>query len=454
MEIGIIGSGYVGLTTGICLSSIGHTTHLYDIDQIKLDTIKRGETPFYELGLEELLVENLRKGNLKICESLVEFVKNTDCCFVCVGTPSNMDGTINLQQIESSIKNIINSLKQENKKDYLIIIRSTVTPSTTREKILPMLKNELGNSFNLAVVPEFLREGKAISDFMNPDKIVIGSLNEKTNDILKEIFEHFQNKAEFIQTNFETAEMIKYTNNAFLATLISFSNEIANISEEITEVDTFEVMNALIKDKRITSVINNQKIIPGIAEYLIPGCGFGGSCFPKDVNAIVGYASIIGAKTPLLDAVLSVNNERADRIFVLSKKILSDLNERKIVILGLAFKPDTDDMRSSPAIEVIKKLQGMNVNLHAYDPKVNEKNLKSMGIDDVIISHNIEESITNADLVILLTKWSEFSKINGEFLKKYMKNPQIIDGRGFLNKEKFEKNTYHKIGLIEKNNCG
>ena len=312
------------------------------------------------------------------------------------------------------------------------------------------MKKDLGDHIHLAVVPEFLREGKALSDFMNPDKIVIGSIDRKTNDVIKEIFTYFENKAEFIQTNFETAEMIKYTNNAFLATLISFSNEIANISEEITEVDTFEVMNALIKDKRITSVVNNQKIIPGIAEYLIPGCGFGGSCFPKDINAIVGYASTIGAKTPLLDAVLSINNERANRIISLSKKILFNFNDKKIVILGLAFKPETDDMRSSPAIEVIKKLQAMNVNLHAYDPKVKEKNLETIGISDVNISDNIEESITDSDLVILLTKWSEFRKINGEFLKKYMKNPMIIDGRGFLDKEKFEKNTYHKIGLIEK----
>jgi len=449
MNIGIIGSGYVGLTTGICLSSIGHTTYLYDIDQIKLDIIRKKEIPFYELGLEELLVKNMEKGNLKVCESLMEFVKNTDCCFVCVGTPSNINGTINLHQIESSIKNIIESLKQENKKEYFIIIRSTVIPSTSK-KILPILKKDLGDHIHLAVVPEFLREGKALSDFMNPDKIVIGSIDRKTNDVIKEIFTYFENKAEFIQTNFETAEMIKYTNNAFLATLISFSNEIANISEEITEVDTFEVMNALIKDKRITSVVNNQKIIPGIAEYLIPGCGFGGSCFPKDINAIVGYASTIGAKTPLLDAVLSINNERANRIISLSKKILFNFNDKKIVILGLAFKPETDDMRSSPAIEVIKKLQAMNVNLHAYDPKVKEKNLETIGISDVNISDNIEESITDSDLVILLTKWSEFRKINGEFLKKYMKNPMIIDGRGFLDKEKFEKNTYHKIGLIEK----
>jgi len=450
MNIGIVGCGYVGLTTGICLSSIGHTLYLYDIDKSKLNTIKQKNIPFYELGLKEMLVENLEKGNLRISESLEEFIKNTDCCFICVGTPSNTDGTINLQQIESSIKNIIQSLKQENQKKYLIIIRSTIVPSTTRNKILPMLKDGLEDFFYLAVVPEFLREGKALSDFMNPDKIVIGTLDNKTNDIVKNIFIYFENKVEFIQTNFETAEMIKYTNNAFLATLISFSNEVANISEEITGIDTFEVMNALIKDKRITTVINNQKIVPGIAEYLTPGCGFGGSCFPKDVNAIVNFASIVGAKTPLLDAVLSVNNERVNRIILLSKKILSNFNDKKIAILGLAFKPDTDDMRSSPAIDVIKKLQEQNINIYAYDPKINEKNLESIGITDVSISHSIEDCIANADLAILLTKWSEFSKINGEFLKKYMKNPRIIDGRGFLDKRKFAKNTYYKIGFVEK----
>jgi UDPglucose 6-dehydrogenase/GDP-mannose 6-dehydrogenase len=450
MKIGIIGCGYVGLTTGICLSSIGHTIHLYDIDHNKLKTIKEKKMPFFELGLEELLIKNLEKENLKVDESLEEFIKNTDCCFVCVGTPSNNSGTIDLQYIESCIKNIVESLKQRKKEKYLIIIRSTIVPSTTRNKVLPILTKGLENSFQLAVVPEFLREGKALSDFMNPDKIVIGSLDIETNNLVKSIFNFFENKAEFIQTNLETAEMIKYTNNAFLATLISFSNEVANISEEISGVDSFEVMNALIADKRITTTINNQKIIPGISEYLSPGCGFGGSCFPKDVNAIVGYASSIGAKTPLLDAVLSVNNERSDKIISLSKKILSSFNDKKIAVLGLAFKPDTDDMRSSPAIEVIKKLQALNCEINAYDPKVNEDSLNSMGISGINITENIESCLNDVDLAILLTKWEEFSKINGAFLKKHMKKSRIIDGRGFLDKSKFENNTYYKIGLIEK----
>ncbi len=450
MNIGIIGCGYVGLTTGICLSSIGHTIHLYDIDYDKLKKIQQKKMPFYESGLEELLIESLEKGNLKIDESLEEFINNTDCCFVCVGTPSNNNGTIDLQQIESSIKNIIPLLKQKKKEKYLVIIRSTIIPSTTRNKILPILIESLEDSFQLAVVPEFLREGKALSDFMNPDKIVIGSLNSDTNDLVKNIFIYFKDKAEFIQTNLETAEMIKYTNNAFLATLISFSNEVANISEEISGIDSFEVMSALIKDKRITTTINSQKIIPGIAEYLSPGCGFGGSCFPKDVNAIVSFASSIGAKTPLLDAVLSVNNERSDKIIELSKKILPNFNDKKIAVLGLAFKPDTDDMRSSPAIEVIKKLQMQNGNIYAYDPKVSEQNLQLIGITGINITQSIEDCLENADLAILLTKWSEFSKIDGQFLKKYMKNPKIIDGRGFLDKSGFEKDIYYKIGLYEK----
>jgi len=450
MNIGIIGCGYVGLTTGICLSSIGHTIHLYDIDHDKLKKIQQKKMPFYELGLEELLIESLEKVNLKINESLDEFIKNTDCCFICVGTPSNSNGTIDLQQIESSIKNIIPSLKQKKKEKYLVIIRSTIVPSTTRNKILPILTEGLGDLFQLAVVPEFLREGKALSDFMNPDKIVIGSLNTNTNDQVKNIFSYFKDKAEFIQTNLETAEMIKYTNNAFLATLISFSNEIANISEEISGIDSFEVMSALIEDKRITTMINGQKIIPGIAEYLSPGCGFGGSCFPKDVNAIVGFASNIGAKTPLLDAVLSVNNERSDKIISLSKKILLSFDDKKLAVLGLAFKPDTDDMRSSPAIEVIKKLQTLNCKISAYDPKVNEYSLHSMGITGIHIADDIESCLNDVDLAILLTKWTEFSKIDGVFLQKHMKNPKIIDGRGFLDKNKFESNTYYKIGLYEK----
>ena len=451
MNIGIIGCGYVGLTTGICLSSIGHKSYLYDIDQNKLNLIKEKKMPFYELGLEELLVENFNNENIIVNENLKEFILNTECCFVCVGTPSNSNGTIDLTQIENSVKNITEVLKYQIDKEYVIIIRSTVVPSTTRNKIMPILTEEMQKRIKVVVVPEFLREGKALVDFMNPDKIVIGTPSNEKNILVNKIFTYFKNKAEFIQTNYETAEMIKYTNNAFLATLISFSNEIANISEEITQVDTFEVMNALITDKRITTKIDNQKIIPGISEYLSPGCGFGGSCFPKDVNAITGFATSIGAKTPLLDAVLSINNERASKILSLSKKILKDYNSKKVVILGLAFKPDTDDMRSSPAIEVIKKLQNENIEIHAYDPKITEQNLKLIGITNIVLHKTIEDSIENSDLIILLTKWTEFKNITGEFLKKYMKIPKIIDGRGFLDKRNFEKNTYYKIGLNEKN---
>jgi len=450
MNIGIIGCGYVGLTTGICLSSIEHKSYLYDIDQKKLNSIKEEKLPFYELGLEELLIENLHKKKLVVSKNLEEFVQNTECCFVCVGTPSNSNGTIDLNQIENSVKKIIEVLKYQIAKEYVIIIRSTVVPSTTRNKIMPILTEDMQKRIKVVVVPEFLREGKALVDFMNPDKIVIGTSNNEKNILVNNIFTYFKNKAEFIQTNYETAEMIKYTNNAFLATLISFSNEIANISEEITHVDTFEVMSALITDKRITTKIDNQKIIPGISEYLSPGCGFGGSCFPKDVNAITGFASSIGAKTPLLDAVLSINNERASKILSLAKQILKDYNSKKVVVLGLAFKPDTDDMRSSPAIEVIKKLQKEDIDIHAYDPKVNEENLKLMGINNVIFHKTVEDSIKDSDLVILLTKWSEFKNINGKLLKKYMKIPKIIDGRGFLDKTKFENNTYYKIGLNEK----
>ncbi len=450
MNLGVIGAGYVGITTAVCLASIGHKITVHDVDNDKLEQIRQKKVPFYENGLQELLEKVVADESLTVSKSVNEIIQKTEGCFICVGTPSKQDQSIDLSQVLKAVKTVGEGIKNSHISNYVIIIRSTIVPTTTNSVVVPILKQTLGDmDYGLCIVPEFLREGQAVLDFMNPDKIVIGSINEKSKNFAEKVFENFKENAEIIFTNPQTAEMIKYVNNSFFSTLISFSNEVANISEKIKGVDAFEVMNALIADKRITTKTKNQKIVPDVVSYLLPGCGFGGSCFPKDVNAIANFASSLGTETPLLDAVLKINQERPIKIVSLAELILENLNGKKISILGLAFKPETDDMRSSPSLEVINLLQEKGANLSAYDPKIKHEILGSLGISGITLSKNIDECLKDAELAILLTKWAEFRDITGEYLKKHMAKPLIIDGRGFLDKKQFEEKTYYKVGLVE-----
>ena len=296
------------------------------------------------------------------------------------------------------------------------------------------------------MVPEFLREGNALNDFMNPDKIVIGSLDENSRVFVKNIFQNYKEKCEFIETNLESAELIKYTNNAFFSMLISFSNEIANISENIPGVDSYEILKALISDKRITSTVNNKKVIPSLDSYLIPGCGFGGSCFPKDVQAILDYANKNKIHTPLLSAILEINAERPNKMVLLSESILGTLKNKKITILGLTFKPETDDVRSSPALDAIKILSEKGVKISTFDPIIKSKKDLIKLPAGCNVYFRIEDALKDSDIAMVFTKWPEFKSLDSKFLKQFMKNPIIIDGRGFLDKEKFDNGSYFKIG--------
>lgn len=449
MKIGIIGAGYVGLTTGICLASLKHKISIFDLDEEKLKKIRERKLPFFEKGLEEILEKVISTGDLIPQNDVNELVNQTDGCFICVGTPTK-NNTIDLTQIINSVKSITESIKTNQKKNYNIIIRSTIIPNTSRNVILPILNKEISElGFGLAVVPEFLREGNALNDFMNPDKIVIGSLNDDTKLFVKEIFSEFKDKCEFIETNLESSELIKYTNNAFFSMLISFSNEIANVSEKIPGVDPYKILRALISDKRITSKINEEKVIPSLESYLIPGCGFGGSCFPKDVQALLDYSNKNNVKTPLLKAILDINAERPNKMVLLAESILSTLKDRKISILGLTFKPDTDDLRSSPSIDAINILLEKNAKVFAFDPIFESKPNAIKLPEGSKICNKMEDALKDSDMVLVFTKWNEFKMLNSKFLKQFMKNPIIIDGRGFLEKEKFDVGTYFKIGYSE-----
>jgi len=449
LKIGIVGAGYVGLTTGICLASLEHEIFVYDLDEFKLEKIREKKLPFFEKGLEEVLEKVSLSKKLVPENNLDKLVEETDGCFICVGTPTK-DNSIDLSQIINSVNSISDSIKRNDKQNYNIIIRSTIIPNTTRDVILPILQRKLSKlKFGLVVAPEFLREGNALDDFMHPDKIVIGSINEDTTLFVRNIFNYFKNKCEIIETNFESAELIKYTNNAFFSMLISFSNEIANVSEKILGVDPYMIMKALISDKRITTKIKDEEIIPSLQSYLIPGCGFGGSCFPKDVQALLDYAIKNDINTPLLKAVLDINAERPNKMIVLAESILGSLENKKISVLGLTFKPETDDLRSSPALDAIKILLQKKANIFAYDPILKLKlNVKILP-EKCKICTNVEEALESSELVLIFTKWDEFKSLDSKILKKFMKNPIVIDGRGFLNHENFENGTYFKIGMKE-----
>ena len=449
MKIGVVGAGYVGLTTGICLASLKHQISIFDMDEGKLEQIRKKNLPFFEKGLQEILEKVISTGDLIPQNDVNKLVNETNGCFICVGTPTK-NNSIDLTQITKSVKAITESIKDNQKKNYKIIIRSTIIPNTSKNVILPILNKELSKlGFGLAVVPEFLREGNALDDFMNPDKIVIGSSDNNTKLFVKEIFSDFEDKCEFVETNLESSELIKYTNNAFFSMLISFSNEIANISEKIPGVDPYKILKALISDKRITSKINGEKIIPSLESYLIPGCGFGGSCFPKDIQALLDYSNKNSVDTPLLKAILDINAERPNKMVLLAESILSTLKNKKVSILGLTFKPDTDDLRSSPALDAIHILLKKDAKVFAFDPILKSKPGIIKLPSGCNVCHNLEDTLKNSDIVMVFTKWEEFKFLDSKLLKQFMNNPIIIDGRGFLEKEKFDVGTYFKIGYSE-----
>jgi len=450
MKLGVIGAGYVGLTTAICLASMKHEISIFDIDNKKIKCINEKKMPFFESGLEELLDVSVSKKFLRANNDLNILVQNTEGCFICVGTPTR-NNSIDLSQIKSAVESLVTSIKNNEKKNYAIIIRSTIIPNTTREVLLPIITEKLKEQqFQLFVVPEFLREGKALDDFMNTDKIVIGSIENKKTTFVDDVFENFKGKCDFIHTNLESAELIKYANNSFFSMLISFSNEIANISEKIPNVDPFQVLHALISDKRITSKRNDQKITPDMVEYLIPGCGFGGSCFPKDVKAILNYANEKNISTPLLKAVLDINDERPKKMISLCESILGSLENKKISLLGLTFKPETDDIRSSPALIAIDLLKNKNAKISIFDPLIKKNNSHLKLPNNSQLCESLIESIQDSEAALIFTKWDEFKKLDGDLLTKHMKRPVIIDGRGYLDKTKFQNAEFYKIGFVEK----
>jgi UDPglucose 6-dehydrogenase len=434
MNIGIIGAGFVGLTFAAVLGSKNINTILLDSDLKKIKQIERGIIPFYEPKLGTLLQKSLKKS-LKISTDLDYVVNQCEIIFVTVGTPTRSDGKINLKNIELVIKEISLSLSKS-KNIPIIVIKSTVIPKTseTIRKILERnSKKKEGEGFGLVVNPEFLSEGKAVDDTLNPHIIVIGSNEKRSINKIKKFYNKlYKNKIPYFITNSQTAEMIKYANNSFLAAKISFINQLANICQTIPGTNIDDVANAIGIDPRI----GNQ--------FLKAGPGYGGSCLPKDLKALILFSKSIGQNPTLLEAVQKTNTEQIINLISLMKKILISLEGKKISILGLSFKENSDDIRESVSINLIKQLLKYKINIIAHDPMAIENTRNEMG-NKISYAKSIPDALKGSECVIIMTPWKQYSKItNKDF--ELMKNKIIIDTRRLLTKKKLD-GKYYAIGL-------
>lgn len=442
MKISVVGTGYVGLVSGACLAAKGHHSICIDIDKSKVDMINSGQAPIHEEGLPEILHRTVG-SNLRADTDLEKAVLETEISLIAVGTPFKGD-EIDLGYIRKAARDLGKALSKKSEY-HVVVVKSTVVPGTTEDVVLPILEEASGKKagvdFGVGMNPEFLREGCAVSDFMNPDRIVLGGIDQRTLSKLQELYQVFDG-VDILNTNPRTAEMIKYTANGLLATMISFSNEIANLSAQVGGIDITEVMQGVHLDKRLSPLLDDgTRIRPGFTTYLEAGCGFGGSCFPKDVKALIAHGRRHNTPMDLLESVVKINESQPHRMLSLLNKHFPDLKGRRIAVLGLAFKPGTNDIRESPSIPILKELISSGAKVTAFDPIAKDEMKEIYSPTEVMYSDSVEETVSNADAVLLVTRWPEF-----ESLPTLLgKDTVLIDGRRMLPKTSVAK--YEGIGL-------
>lgn len=445
MNISIVGTGYVGLVSGVCLAEKGHKVICVDVDAAKVDSINEGRSPIYEEGLDDLLQKNIG-SRLTATTNLSRAVSQSSLTMIAVGTP--FDGhAIDTGHIEAASTQIGRALS-DCSEFHTVVVKSTVVPGTTDDVVRPILEREsgkqAGTDFGVSMNPEFLREGAAIGDFMNPDRIVYGGTDEKTLAALDDLYAVFPD-VDKIRTCNKTAEMIKYTTNSLLATLISFSNEIANLCSGLGEIDVVDVMKGVHLDRRLSPILKNgDRIVPSITTYLEAGCGFGGSCFPKDVKALISHGVAAGQNMDLLKTVIRINQSQPSRILDLLHENFDSLNGRKIAVLGLSFKPGTDDVRESPAISVIRSLHEEHVSISAFDPIAVDEARKTLADLPINYADSVSEAIRDADAVVIVTAWSDFANLP-DLINSMDEPPVVIDGRRMIEKNSVPR--YRGIGL-------
>ena len=435
-KICVIGTGYVGLVTGTCFADLGNEVMCLDVDQNRVDKLKNGIMPIYEPGLQQMVIHNFEAGRLSFTTDYKTAVEQASIAFIAVGTPSGVDGEADLQYVRAAAEGIADYAKES-----IIVVNKSTVPVGTGDWVADVIKRRReGKPLEFSVVsnPEFLREGSAINDFMVPDRVVLGSTNKEAANQVAQLYAIL--RCPVLITDLRTAEMIKYASNAFLATRISFINEIANMCEELG-ADVEEVAKGMGQDKRIGS------------HFLDAGLGWGGSCFPKDVKALAHMAVLHGTHPQLLQAVMEINRNQRRRAIVKLRKSLGSLDQKTIGILGISFKPNTDDIRDAPAIEIIHLLQNEGASIKAYDPEALDN--AASQLKNVTLCKNPYEAIEGCDALVLATEWNEFKQLDFERVKKLMLQPIILDGRNLWDPERLIALgfTYFGVGRgFEKNN--
>ena len=430
MKVSVIGVGYVGLSTATVFAELGNDVIGADIDAEKIKKLNKGIMPIYEPGLKELVLKNIKEKRLRFTHDNKEAINHGEVIFICVGTPPKKTGEADLKYIEKVALEIAKTISS-----YKVIVHKSTVPVETGEKVKDIIKKNIKKNADFDVVsnPEFLREGSAIKDTMEPDRIVIGADSRKAIEIMRKLY--IQIKAPFIVTDIRSAELIKHASNAFLATKISFINAVANISE-LSGADVEKIAEGMGLDRRIGR------------SFLNAGIGYGGFCFPKDVQAFIKIAEKYGYDFKLLKATHDINERQKENFVKKIKNRLKNLNNRKIGILGLAFKPNTDDMRFAPSIYIIEELQKSGAKIKAYDPEAMEKSKET--IKNIEYCKNPYDAAKDADALLILTEWNEFRELDFKKLKSLLKNPVIFDGRNIYDTEKMKKEKFSYISIGRK----
>lgn len=430
MQIAVIGTGYVGLVTGACFAEFGVDVTCVDVNEEKIEKLNNGIIPIYEPGLDQIVEKNTNAGRLRFTTDLSDAVRQASVVFLAVGTPPKEDGSPDMAFYQQAAKDVASSLS-----GYTVLVTKSTVPVGTGEWLRDFVeRNKLdGTEFGVASNPEFLREGAAIQDFMRPDRVVIGSNDERAIEIMKELYRPlYLIETPIVITSLEAAELIKYAANAFLATKITFINEIANLCDAIG-CDVHDVARGMGMDNRIGR------------KFLHPGPGYGGSCFPKDTRALTTVADQFGVETRIVDAVIEANDRQRDAMIPKIEGLVGDLSGKRIGVLGLSFKPETDDMRESPAIDIINKLIERGASVKAFDPVAMDESRHF--ISGIEYAEDEYDAIENADALVIITEWNQFRALDMERVKSLLKTPRIADLRNVYEPADMRELGFEYVGV-------
>lgn len=430
MHIAVIGTGYVGLVTGACFAEFGVDVTCVDVDVTKIEKLNNGIIPIYEPGLDQIVEKNVKDGRLHFTTDIAEGVKNARVVFLAVGTPPKPDGTPDMSYYQQAARDVAEAMN-----GYKVLVTKSTVPIGTgkwlRQFVAENLKTE--TEFGVASNPEFLREGAAIDDFMRPDRVVIGSNEERAIEVMKDLYRPlYLIETPIVITSLEAAELIKYAANAFLATKITFINEVANLCDAIG-CDVHDVARGMGMDNRIGR------------KFLHPGPGYGGSCFPKDTRALTTVADQFGVETRIVDAVIEANERQRDAMIPKIEKLVGDLAGKKLGVLGLSFKPETDDMRESPAVDIINAVKAKGASVRAFDPVAMDE--AKHCIDGIEFAKDEYDAIEGADALVIITEWNQFRALDMERVKQLLKAPKIADLRNIYEPEDMREMGFEYVGV-------